>query len=42
MKQMNDKFFLDSNVLLYLTDDNSSKIGKAKELLAGVDSNVLV
>lgn len=35
MKQMNDKFFIDSNVLLYLTDDTSSKNKKAKELLAG-------
>lgn len=35
MKQMNDKFFTDSNVLLYLTDDTSSKNKKAKELLAG-------
>lgn len=36
MKQMNDKFFLNSNVLLYLTDDTSSKNGKAKELLAAL------
>lgn len=34
MKQTNDKFFLDSNVLLYLTDNTSSKNGKAKELVA--------
>lgn len=34
MKQTNGKFFIDSNVLLYLTDDTSSKNSKAKELVA--------
>ena len=34
MKQTNGKLFIDSNVLLYLTDDTSSKNAKAKELVA--------
>lgn len=34
MKQMNDNVFIDSNVLLYLTDDTSPKNPKAKELIA--------
>jgi len=34
MKQTNAKFFMDSNVLLYLTDDTALKNAKAKELIA--------
>jgi predicted nucleic acid-binding protein len=34
MKQTKDNFFIDSNILLYLTDDTSPKNAKAKELIA--------
>lgn len=34
MKLTNAKFFVDSNILLYLTDDTSSKNLRAKELIS--------
>ena len=34
MKQTKDKYFVDSNVLLYLTDNKSPKNIRAKELIA--------
>jgi len=33
MKQMSDKFFLDSNVILYALDKEESKKNKSLELL---------